>query len=1056
MKHFSVFLFLVLLGGLRPTLTRAQTPDSLSQKLTSIFANVDKSQVPTGYLYEAGVRFLEPRYYNGTLADSNLTDMNVLRYLRAQLSSCRVYGSDTLPSLPAFNGRLRAAVAAANGAIPIAMQYLPYASIRPDALRNNLLTVQNQQVYDVAGRSQSPYQTNVLFAAAPEMAYSRTGTVSFLFRRNLYLSDSRLSPTIALDFGDGNGYQPVNWDQAISTTYATAGTKRIKVKITFSSVNCSITEGCVVRRETLESWFDFQVLNAGAAARYGDNGRTTYYHVRPPGNPYGATVTVVYGKNHGQHVVKPFIVAEQYNIAGAAPHLVKCNNANNTVDLFLDKIGNTTLLSGSTFNETLESAGYDLVYIDFEQNLDDITRNAQVFQYVVQQVNAWKSTSQLQFGLPVEQNVVMGLSMGGLIARYGLAAMTKNNFPFGPPDTRLLVLHDSPQRGAYNPLGVQSLTRSTDVPLNTFSLRQSTLADMTDQLADAVNVLNQPATQQLAILNAFNGRGDIRANTFIDGPYRDMTDFTLPSNASGPQPAYQIVATSDGSQCGHVSGALLGVQLTSIDTRTTTAGAVIGTLISLLTPVPVLSRFSLGVRAAAYGLPAYGRQAIISQMRVYVEYRIGIGVGPFGIYIPIRYNLLNESATSPPNTLPYETLPGGTTNLARESGDCGNQKFPISLFLQTSLYNGDICFVPTYSAFDVPVMAPATAYAKYINNMTDNPSTPRVSPYIAQANPNSSSTEYNLNHLTFNARNSEWIFDQMQHLPLASNYCSNECLPLTINSTLPAGQRLCAGNSITLSIPGLAPGTAVAWSATPGNFFTVTTGSGPTFTTAATSAAGGSGTITATVGPCNNTVSISVPVGAGEPTGRYVVGGFFSGSGTPLRTVNPAGPDKVNIIVDAPYNFTFTTDPYVPVTILGSRQASFYMPANGSSVNFTATATNATADCGVVGHWLFIPSPYHMVVAPNPASTELTVARTEDDPSSPAAASPTARSQATASDNGPDFDADLYDNYGRKVKSKRSDRGRAVLDVRDLPNGLYVVRVGQGKEAMSQHVQITH
>ena len=230
-----LLLFSLLLSGLCPTLTRAQTPDSLSQKLTSIFANIDKRQVPTGYLYEAGVRFLEPRYYNGTLADSNLTDMNVLRYLRAQFGSSRVYGADTLPSLPAFNGRLRAAVAAANGAIPIAMQYMPYASIRPDALQNNLLTVQNEQVYDVAGRSQSPYQTNVLFVAAPELSYSRTGTVSFLFRRNLYLTGNGERPNgIALDFGDGNGYRNVTWNRAIGTTYATAGTKRIKVKITFS------------------------------------------------------------------------------------------------------------------------------------------------------------------------------------------------------------------------------------------------------------------------------------------------------------------------------------------------------------------------------------------------------------------------------------------------------------------------------------------------------------------------------------------------------------------------------------------------------------------------------------------------------------------------------------------------------------------------------------------------------------------------------------------------------------------------------------------------------
>lgn len=163
-----VLLLALLTACLRPAATHAQAPDSLSQKLTSIFAHLDKSQVPTGRLYEAGVRFLDARPYNGTLADSNLTNMEVLRYLLAQLHSCRVAGSDTLPTLGVFNARLQAA--AAGPAIPLAVQYLPYASIRPDALQNNLLTVQNEQVYDVPGRTQSPYQVQTLFVAAPELS----------------------------------------------------------------------------------------------------------------------------------------------------------------------------------------------------------------------------------------------------------------------------------------------------------------------------------------------------------------------------------------------------------------------------------------------------------------------------------------------------------------------------------------------------------------------------------------------------------------------------------------------------------------------------------------------------------------------------------------------------------------------------------------------------------------------------------------------------------------------------------------------------------------------
>lgn len=54
------------------------------------------------------------------------------------------------------------------------------------------------------------------------------------------------------------------------------------------------------------------------------------------------------------------------------------------------------------------------------------------------------------------------------------------------------------------------------------------------------------------------------------------------------------------------------------------------------------------------------------------------------------------------------------------------------------------------------------------------------------------------------------------------------------------------------------------------------------------------------------------------------------------------------------------------------------------------------------------------------------------------------------------FDADLYDGHGKKVKTQHGDHGKAVLDVRDLPAGLYNLRVGQGKKALSEHIQITH
>lgn len=875
MKQFSFLLLLLLAGWLLPARVIAQPTgtDSLSQKLTSIFANVDKSQVPTGYLYEAGIRFLEPGYYNGIRSDSNLTDMDVLRYLRAQLRSSRVYGQDTLPGVAAFNARIKGASAAAGGAIPIAVEYMPYASIAPNALQDNLLTVQNEQVYDVAGRSQSPYQTNVLFAAAPALAYSPTNNVSFLFRRNLYLRSAGVVPTLYLDFDDGRGYQLVTWGQALATSYSTAGTKRVKVRAVFSTkvLEPIGTQKGDTRNKAqrpsfptsiaFESHFDFQVRAVVAASRYGDNGGTSGY-LKPTGSPYGAYYSIRYGRGHGANVVKPFVVVEQYNIAGVAPHLIDCNNPNNTVDSFMDKINGVALQSGVTFNESLEAAGYDLVYIDFERNTGDITINARVFERVMQEVNTRKAIAQ-NAGLTVYGNVVMGMSMGGLIARYGLADMTKNTGPFGAPDTRLLVLHDSPQRGAYNPVGLQSFARSCDVPLNIFEFLK--IRDFKGTISDAIDVLDEPATQQLAILNAFNGRGDIRANTFINGDYSDMVDFTRPINAGRPQPAYQIVATSDGSQCGRGSGAPVGVVLSSADTYTSTAGAVLGGLISMLNPISYLGRFSLGVRGAAYGLPAYGQQATISRMRVYIEYRLKIGRCPFCITIPLRFNLLNESATSPANTLPYETLPGGTTNLDRESGGCGNTTGLVALFLRTSLYNGDICFVPSYSALDVQTVTPATAAVAYLYGAPPQTSAvPRVAKFIAMEQ---NAGLYNQTHLQFTTRNSQWIFNEMQGLPIAPLNCQTECSPYPPIS-ISGLDIVCAGSTGTTFTVAPPFGSVTGWTASPAGLVTLpTTTAGATSITVTPANSSSTGLVTLTAqisNGCYSTVATrQVAVGEG-------------------------------------------------------------------------------------------------------------------------------------------------------------------------------------------------
>jgi len=234
----------------------------------------------------------------------------------------------------------------------------------------------------------------------------------------------------------------------------------------------------------------------------------------------------------------------------------------------------------------------------------------------------------------------------------------------------------------------------------------------------------------------------------------------------------------------------------------------------------------------------------------------------------------------------------------------------------------------------------------------------------------------------------------------------------------------------------------VNWTATPTSLFTVSSGSGRYFNTAMASGARGNGTITATtVDGCGRSVSKTVRVGPAEPKGYFY---SANSSSQPLQTVQFIAAGQVNMYMSDPYTFTFSSSSSsVPVSSYSGSSTSFYLGANQG---VTIYATSSQPECGLAGQYVFSTSRgYGYRFAPNPASSELIVTAT--DPAS-------AEGEPAPADV--PFDADLYDIHGKKMKTKHGDHGKVVLDVRDLPEGLYNLRAGHGKEAISEHVQISH
>jgi hypothetical protein len=120
-----------------------------------------------------------------------------------------------------------------------------------------------------------------------------------------------------------------------------------------------------------------------------------------------------------------------------------------------------TLLTGLSFNSQnksvkknlkdlpilinkLRERGYDIVFVDYQNGAGDMVANGNALIKIIQYVNKVKTGS--------EENIVMGASMGGLLARYALSKMEKNGCNHC---TKLYVTFDSPHQGAHVPIGLQ-------------------------------------------------------------------------------------------------------------------------------------------------------------------------------------------------------------------------------------------------------------------------------------------------------------------------------------------------------------------------------------------------------------------------------------------------------------------------------------------------------------------------------------------------------------------------------------------------------------------------
>lgn len=206
---------------------KAQVDTSTTQKLLQyIFQNIDKTQIPTGYLGEYGCPILPMKTFNGSLSDSNQIDMNLWRTLYFQLQTAYVgNGSNPLPAITTVNSSI---ASAGNNPVGIPILIGQYSTVNSNAFSSNLLSYNSglNQIFDIGGRSQNPYSINNLFAACPNNNTTATGSTIFVCNSNLvYNNTGKTISNLQIDFADGGGLRSIALNTNYTINYSSAGTK---------------------------------------------------------------------------------------------------------------------------------------------------------------------------------------------------------------------------------------------------------------------------------------------------------------------------------------------------------------------------------------------------------------------------------------------------------------------------------------------------------------------------------------------------------------------------------------------------------------------------------------------------------------------------------------------------------------------------------------------------------------------------------------------------------------------------------------------------------------
>jgi len=220
MKSIKLIFVLLLLSF--SAMAQQNVSYDYANQINAAFAGVNLNQVPHGLLKDYAMEFAELNHYDGNLTKANILQRGsyVAVYNTLLMARTRTDVPD-LVSPDHFEAQWEKYRYPHHTAI--SGVFYKYSQLRS----NSNIRAENNVLYDTSpnGRAlPNPYDTKTVFAmAAPVMVYKNLTLTVKLPRSMFFTNQFDNIKGIFVDFGNGEGYQYMTWEDEIKVSYERGG-----------------------------------------------------------------------------------------------------------------------------------------------------------------------------------------------------------------------------------------------------------------------------------------------------------------------------------------------------------------------------------------------------------------------------------------------------------------------------------------------------------------------------------------------------------------------------------------------------------------------------------------------------------------------------------------------------------------------------------------------------------------------------------------------------------------------------------------------------------------